>query len=171
MVQGTPRTFFWVAASIGTALWTGALFVVTLLAGSPLALKPMLPLAGSAGFVFGAAVTLMSVTTSELFGLRYFAANYAVVQIAPMLATFVFPTGIVGALYDAEARRQQPGAVGGGDLECVGSACFSRAFGILFALSLAVRPSTPCHKPTGASDLALLLRMHGAHACSVYISL
>lgn len=149
-MQGTPRTFFWVAASVGTALWTGALLAVMFLAGSPLALKPMLPLAGIAGFVFGAAVTLMSVTTSELFGLRYFAANYAVVQIAPMLATFVFPTGIVGALYDAEAQRQHPGAVGGSDLECVGGTCFSRAFGILFVLSLAVRPRTPCHKPTYA---------------------
>lgn len=109
-----------------------------LLAGSPLVLKPMLPLTAAAGFFFGAAVTLMSVTTSELFGLRYFAANYAVIQVAPMLGTFVFPTVIVGQLYDAEAKRQQPGAVGG-DLPCVGSACFARAFGILFALSLVVR--------------------------------
>eukprot|EP00892_Ulva_mutabilis_P001053 jgi/Ulvmu1/10949/UM007_0128.1 len=133
---GTARTFFWVLASIGTAAWVGAMLAIILLAGSPLALLPMLPLTGAAGFVFGAAVTLMSVTTSELFGLRYFAANYAVVQIAPMLATFVFPTGIVGKLYDAEAARQNPAAVGGGNLPCVGSACFASAFSILFALSL-----------------------------------
>lgn len=147
-VQGTARTLFWVVVSVGTALWTGALLLTSFLAGTAHALTPLLPVTAVSGFFFGAAVTLMSVTTSELFGLQYFAANYAVVQIAPMLATFVFPTGIVGRLYDVEAKRQHPAAVGGGNLACVGSACFSHAFGILFALSLAVRnPPERCLSP------------------------
>lgn len=146
-MQGTARTFFWVVASIGTAAWTGGLLATTLLAGTKLALAPMLPLTALAGFAFGAAVTLMSVTTSELFGLRFFAANYAIVQIAPMLATFVIPTGIVGRLYDVEAARQNPAAVGGGNLPCVGSACFSLAFTILFALAMVVRSPLPTSQP------------------------
>ena len=75
MLQGTPRTFFCVVNAAGTATWTLALLgTVALLPRARLpprwALAPLGPVAGVAGLTFGAAWTLMAVTTSELFGMK-----------------------------------------------------------------------------------------------------
>lgn len=120
-----------------------------LLSQTRFSLVALVPINIVAGLTFGASWTLMSVTTSELFGLKHFASNYAAVQLAPILASTICPPFLVGWLFDRAARAQHPHAHHP-DIPCVGPACFGPSFGILTALSVVVRTSllwqicTPC---------------------------
>jgi hypothetical protein len=146
-VQGTPRTVFCIVLAALTATWLLALVLTIAAAGSSYALLPLPIITVAAGFTFGGYWTLMTATTSELFGLKYFSANYATVQIAPILATCLCPNVLVGSLYDVIARRQNP-AADGGDLPCFGRQCFLPAFLILFGISFLVLSHSPlkeCH--------------------------
>lgn len=138
-VQGTARTLFCVIVAFLTFLWLLMLALAVLLAHTAIALPLLLPTTIMAGLTFGAYWTLMSVTTSELFGLAYFSVNYSTVLIAPMLASYLGPTLLLGRLYDAAARRQHPHAPNK-DIPCFGMTCFLPAVSILCFLSFLVRP-------------------------------
>lgn len=107
-----------------------------------MSLIALVPVTVVAGLTFGAAWTLMSVTTSELFGLRHFSKNYAAVQLAPILATLVCPQ-FVGRLFDAAARAQHPDARQK-DILCQGAKCFLPSFCILTGLAVLARSALPC---------------------------
>ena len=71
-MQGTPRTYFCVVNAACTAVWTLALLLtVWLLPRTHWAVVALVPVSAAAGITFGAAWTLMAVTTSELFGMKY----------------------------------------------------------------------------------------------------
>jgi MFS family permease len=168
-MQGTPRTVFCVINAVLTVAWTAALLATTaLLAETPWAYAPLVPITLLAGITFGAAWTLMSVTTSEMFGLKYFSINYATINVAPIVATAVCPNLLVGRLYDREARRQHPD-MHGEDVPCSGAACFRSAFAVLVALSLLVRPRPCSFRPPARACMrsAQQLSVHGAlHNCN-----
>ena len=135
-VQGTARTLFCCFIAIGTLAWLLVMDLAISLAGHPLSLAVLIPVTILAGLTFGASWTLMSVTTSELFGLRHFSKNYAAVQLAPILATLLGPQ-LVGNLFDAAARAQHPGSTRR-DLLCQGAQCFLPSFCTLTVLAMLV---------------------------------
>jgi hypothetical protein len=95
---------------------------------------------------------------------RYYSVNYATIQLAPMLATALFPNMLVGRLYDREAARQNPG-VHSHNLSCSGGVCFRLAFFVIFALTLLVRcPSTlpPCCSVVHSSSFSSGLSCEGS---------
>jgi hypothetical protein len=145
-VQGTARTLFCVIMAVTTLIWLGLLLIVIDAAGSPFAMVCLLPLTAIAGLTFGASWTLMSVTISELFGLQFFSFNYSAVQLAPILATLLCPSMLVGRLFDREARAQHPD-MAHDDIPCTGPHCFFTAFCILTFLSVLVRPPPCCKCP------------------------
>jgi MFS family permease len=118
----------------------------------------LVPSTIAAGLTFGASWTLMSVTTSELFGLRNFSFNYAAVQLAPILATSVCPQ-VVGWLFDHAARQQHPHHPDG-NVPCTGAACFGASFGMLTALSVVVR----CSCYNGDAPVARACALRSMHA-------
>jgi MFS family permease len=136
--QGTPRTLFCVVLAAATVGWTATLCAAAAAAGREAALVLLPAVTVAAGLTFGGYWTLMATITSELFGLRFFSSNYAAVQIAPILATCICPTLLVGRMYDATARRQHPSAATD-DLPCAGTACFLPAFTILCGIAVLVR--------------------------------
>ena len=136
-MQGVARTFSCIVVAIATLLWLSFLAAAIVLAHTPLALPLLLPVTIMAGATFGASWTLMSVTTSEFFGLTHFATNYAAVQMAPMLATCLCPV-LFGRLYDHVARKQHPDATND-DIACSGASCFLPATAIMCLLSVLVR--------------------------------
>lgn len=71
-VQGTPRTFFFVVNAVSTAVWTLALLLtISFLSLTQYSLILLVPITAAAGLTFGASWTLMAVTTSEMFGMKY----------------------------------------------------------------------------------------------------
>ena len=160
-MQGTARTLFCVVVAVSTLVWLVALDIANLAAGSPLALMLLVPATIAAGLTFGASWTLMSVITSELFGLKNFSFNYSAVQLAPILATSVCPLA-VGKLFDRAAELQHPEQQQG-NIPCTGHACFGAGFGIMTALSAVVRlsPLYVVHR------LTLLTSLHGTCAGSL----
>ena len=137
-MQGTARTFFCCLVALATLSWLLAFDFAMLFSQSQFCVAALVPITVCAGFSFGACWTLMSVTTSELFGLKHFSSNYAAVQLAPIMATTICPTLLVGRLYDRAARAQHPHSHHA-DLPCTGRTCFASSFGILTALSVVVR--------------------------------
>eukprot|EP00884_Botryococcus_braunii_P017133 jgi/Botrbrau1/4102/Bobra.152_3s0050.1 len=121
-LYGIPRPAFLVAVVALTAV------INVLNAFAPLHLLFVSALL--AGFAFGGIWSLMSAITSDIFGLRYFASNYSLIQLAPAAGGFLIGSKLVGILYDWEARKQGQGHV------CLGPQCFRLAFLICAGLSL-----------------------------------
>lgn len=139
MLQGTARPEFLFITAATTLAWTLAAAGATLAAGNPWATRALYPIILALGLSFGASWTLMATIVSEVFGLRYFATNYALVQLASMAASFVFPSAVVARLYDRAAAAQHPPGAHG-DLSCTGTPCFLWAFLAMAALAVLVRP-------------------------------
>lgn len=81
------------------------------------------------GLVFGAHWSLLPAITSDAFGLKHFAANYATLQFAPAAGSYVLATLLPGYLYDEAARAH------GDPRRCIGSDCFGTAFQVLAMLA------------------------------------
>ena len=78
--KGIPRPIFLILISLLSA------GVALACAFAPLPL--LCPAAVVAGLAFGAHWSLIPALASELFGLRYFASNYCLLQV-PLLATYL----------------------------------------------------------------------------------
>lgn len=92
------------------------------------------------GLCFGAQWPLLFAIISELFGLKYYATLYNVGAIASPLGSYFLNVKVAGHLYDQEALKQHAAAGGsledaGGDLKCLGSACFRLTFLIMTMVS------------------------------------
>lgn len=151
-MQGTPRTLFCVAVATSTLAWLLVLVMNIAFAADPAAPALLLPITAVAGTTFGATWTLMSVVTSELFGLQHFALNYATVQLAPAAAACVCPTLLVGLLYDHAAWSHHSQDNHDHPIQCHGRSCFLPAFLLLTLLAVLVRPVHPS-VPERESDL------------------
>lgn len=138
-MQGTSRPTFLLITALTTLAWTLSAAALTLFAGKPWAAPAFYPIMTALGLSFGASWTLMATIVSEIFGLRYFSTNYALVQLGSMASSFVFPSYIVAQLYDAAAAEQNPGGDPHSDLMCLGTSCFFSAFLVMAALALVVR--------------------------------
>ena len=74
--KGVPRTLFLILTSLMSAA------VALACAFAPL--PALVPAAVFAGIAFGAHWSLIPALASELFGLRYFASNYCLLQVGPL---------------------------------------------------------------------------------------
>lgn len=94
------------------------------------------------GLAFGGFQGVVPAITSEIFGLRNFATNYAMIQLGPAAGSYFLATYLAGTLFDREARKFKHGA-------CKGPACFRLAFLVIagFAL-LALILSVVLHRRT-----------------------
>ncbi|CAL5228367.1 g11486 [Coccomyxa viridis] len=120
--RGVPRPVFLILISALTALVSLACAFATLPA--------LIPAAVFAGLAFGAHWSLIPALASELFGLRFFASNYCLLQLAPALGGFALATELAGALYDRQAAAQD------NHTYCKGSLCFRQAFLVCTGLCL-----------------------------------
>ncbi|PRW32873.1 MFS general substrate transporter [Chlorella sorokiniana] len=112
--RGTPRTLFMPAVSALLAAAFAALAFVRLPA--------LFPLTALAGFAYGGHWALGPATVSELFGLRHFAANYALMLVAPAVGSVGLAAGLAAWVYERAAQAQ--GETG----TCLGPACFRATF-------------------------------------------
>lgn len=118
---GTPRTIF----LSFIALLMAAVALLTAYAR----LNHLYVISIMLGFVFGAHWSLLPAITSDVFGLKHFAANYTTLQIAPALGSLLLASRLTGWLYDEAAKRH-------GDVHvCIGQDCFQKAFMILSGLA------------------------------------
>uniref|UniRef100_A0A0E0M5V8 Uncharacterized protein n=1 Tax=Oryza punctata TaxID=4537 RepID=A0A0E0M5V8_ORYPU len=78
------------------------------------------------GFSFGGLYTLLFSIVSEVFGLKYYATLYNLGMVASPIGAYIFNVRVAGALYDAEAARQNGGAAG--HRACAGVRCFRASF-------------------------------------------
>eukprot|EP00891_Asterochloris_glomerata_P001572 jgi/Astpho2/1572/fgenesh1_pg.00026_%23_48_t len=110
---GTPRPIFMVALGLLSA---------TVMAFNAYAtLDELLPASILAGFAFGAHWSVMATLTSELFGLRSFASNYCLVQLAPAFGGFGL-SRLAGQLYERQSKAQgHTGKI------CDGKQCYRQA--------------------------------------------
>jgi nitrate/nitrite transporter NarK len=74
------------------------------------------------GFLFGSAVSLMAVNVADIFGSRYVAMNFGLIDSAPILGSYIFVTGVVMLTYKDNYTDDAGGS------SCVGSQCFRAAF-------------------------------------------
>jgi hypothetical protein len=75
--------------------------------------------------------TLCPLIVSELFGMRFFSENFALVaMVSATGSSFVFATALFGTLYDHEvqaANIASASSAGGKGRECFGAVCVRRA--------------------------------------------
>lgn len=74
------------------------------------------------GFLFGSSVSLMAVNVADIFGSRYVATNFGMIDSAPIFGSYFFVTFIVAEFYYTNTVDD-----GGGD-SCVGASCFRKPF-------------------------------------------
>ena len=74
------------------------------------------------GFLFGSSVSLMAVNVADIFGSRYVATNFGMIDSAPIFGSYFFVTYIVATFYQTNTVDD-----GGGD-SCVGASCFREPF-------------------------------------------
>lgn len=101
--KGTPRLFFLPAVS--------ACMAVTCLCLAFARMELLFPLAAAAGFSFGGLWSLFPAYVSEIFGLRRFAANYSLMQLAPALGSFGLAMGLAGHFYEVSCCDCLPGFI------------------------------------------------------------
>jgi sugar phosphate permease len=101
------------------------------------------------GFLFGCNVSLMAVNVADIFGSRYIATNFGLVDTAPIFGSYIFATWVVTAFYEDNVEGDD------GSLSCEGVLCFRTAFLVnmlccLFASALCTYLScvTPRNKET-----------------------
>ncbi|BAT10062.1 protein NUCLEAR FUSION DEFECTIVE 4 [Oryza sativa Japonica Group] len=85
------------------------------------------------GFSFGGLYTLLFSIVSEVFGLKYYATLYNLGMVASPIGAYIFNVRVAGALYDAEAARQNGGGGAAGHRACAGVRCFRASFLIVTA--------------------------------------
>ncbi|WIA09948.1 hypothetical protein OEZ85_010161 [Tetradesmus obliquus] len=143
--RGTPRTLFLALTAAVTA--AAALAVAYADLGHLYVLSVLL------GVAFGAHWSLLPAITSDLFGLKHFAANYTTLQFAPAMGSYLLATEVTGWLYDRAAEAH-------GDIhQCIGPDCFRTAF--LLLAGLAALSSLACCLATSRSRRAYVaLAMH-----------
>ncbi|BDA46699.1 probable transporter MCH1 [Coccomyxa sp. Obi] len=120
--RGVPRPLF----LIGVSLVTAAVAVLCAFAS----LGALYPAALLAGLAFGGHWSLAPALACDFFGLRHFASNYCLLQLAPALGGFALATELAGYLYDRTAAEQ------GHHHNCRGHQCFRPAFLICAILCL-----------------------------------
>lgn len=141
--RATPRSYFLVAIAALTTAVAAFLSVARL---AQLYVASLL-----VGFAFGAHWSLIPAITSDMFGLKHFAANYTTLQIAPAVGSFFLATRLAGYVYDKHA--------GGHDARhaCIGPDCFHDTFMILALLAAA---ATLCSLLVAARTKQLYARIH-----------
>jgi predicted MFS family arabinose efflux permease len=92
----------------------------------------ILPAAFLTGFLYGSMWSLGPACVSEVFGLKYFGTNYAILSFATPLATVVFADELTSFFYGRALKKG--GRLGPHSPLCVGADCFSDTF---LTLSLA----------------------------------
>ncbi|KAL1819008.1 hypothetical protein ACET3Z_013877 [Daucus carota] len=89
------------------------------------------------GFSFGAQFPLLNAIISELFGLKHYATLFNVGQLASPVGSYLLNVKITGILYDHEALKDLARKNGhrslSGELTCIGTHCYMKAFIILAA--------------------------------------
>ncbi|WOG95909.1 hypothetical protein DCAR_0415238 [Daucus carota subsp. sativus] len=89
------------------------------------------------GFSFGAQFPLLNAIISELFGLKHYATLFNVGQLASPVGSYLLNVKITGVLYDHEALKDLARKNGhrslSGELTCIGTHCYMKAFIILAA--------------------------------------
>lgn len=114
-VHGTPRTK-WLVAVI-TCLTATVLSAAA--ASRPVHLHILAPALGAC---YGGMFTLIPAIAADIFGLRHFAANYAGLQTACAIGSYVFPTQLAGWFYQKAAMHHEDEGM------CIGRDCFGPAF-------------------------------------------
>lgn len=76
----------------------------------------------SVGFIFGSCVSLTAVTVADIFGGKYIATNFGLIDSAPIIGSYVFVSGVVAIFYSENTVDDQ------GELSCVGINCFRYSF-------------------------------------------
>ncbi|KAL4421540.1 hypothetical protein ABPG75_010831 [Micractinium tetrahymenae] len=122
--RGTPRLLF---LPLVSALMSAASLA---LAAANLGL--LAPAVALVGFAYGGHWALLPTLVSELFGLRRFAANLALVMMAPSVGSVALSMALTIWFYRRALERH-----GGGGHTCVGQDCFRPTFLVLSALGLA----------------------------------
>ena len=87
--------------------------------GSTILLYPCLL---SIGFIFGSCVSLTAVTMADIFGSRYIATNFGLIDSAPIIGSYIFVSAVVALFYNDNTVDDQ------GGLSCVGVGCFRFSF-------------------------------------------
>ncbi|CAL5227480.1 g10457 [Coccomyxa viridis] len=78
--------------------------------------------AGVTGFAFGGCQGIVPALASEIFGLKYLATNYSLLQLGPALCSYVQATFLAGTLYEKARQRH------GDHTTCKGTDCFQLVF-------------------------------------------
>lgn len=76
----------------------------------------------SVGFIFGSCVSLVAITVADVFGSRYIATNFGLIDSAPITGSFIFVSGVVAIFYSDNTFDDQGGS------SCVGVDCFRYSF-------------------------------------------
>ncbi|XP_074353700.1 protein NUCLEAR FUSION DEFECTIVE 4-like [Apium graveolens] len=89
------------------------------------------------GFTYGSQLPLLNAIVSELFGLKHYATLFNVGGLATPVGSYLFSVRITGVLYDQEAikdlSRKNMHRSLNGELTCIGTHCYKKAFSILAA--------------------------------------
>jgi hypothetical protein len=84
----------------------------------------------SVGFLFGCNVSLMAVNVADIFGEKYIATNFGLIDTSPILGSYVFATFSIALFY-------QDNTTVNGEASCLGPSCFRTSF-LLNATSTAI---------------------------------
>ena len=76
----------------------------------------------SVGFIFGSCVSLTAVIMADIFGSRFIATNFGLIDSAPIIGSYIFVSAIVALFYSDNTVDDQ------GGLSCVGVGCFRYSF-------------------------------------------
>eukprot|EP00884_Botryococcus_braunii_P011944 jgi/Botrbrau1/20750/Bobra.0058s0078.1 len=120
--RGVPRTVSLVGLMVCTMLTAALNAFITL---------PLMPVSAFlTGFTFGGMQGVVPAVTSEIFGLRNFATNYALVQLGPATGSYTLATFLAGHLYEQRGRAHGDPAG-----TCRGRDCFRWTFIVVTGLS------------------------------------
>jgi len=79
------------------------------------------------GFTFGGIFCTVATIIADLYGSRYFGANYGVLDSAPAIGSFLLATLLAGRIYDQYANLEH---------NCFGLVCFKETFLITAGVNL-----------------------------------
>eukprot|EP01034_Spumella_vulgaris_P022069 gene22069-28164_t len=75
----------------------------------------------SVGFLFGCNVSLMAVNVADIFGEKYIATNFGLIDTSPIFGSYVFATFSIALFYHENTTVD-------GEDTCVGASCFRTCF-------------------------------------------
>ncbi len=87
--------------------------------GSPWLLFPCFL---AVGFLFGCNVSLTAVNVADVFGAKYIATNFGLVDTSPILGSYVFATFSIALFYRDNT------VLSSGESTCLGASCFRQSF-------------------------------------------